>query len=274
MLPKLGIIAGAGEIPAHLIETCRAEGRDFFVLAFKGHAEPEIIGDAPCAWVRLGAAGTGFKILHEQKVKDIVMIGGIRRPSLADLKPDWRAAKFFAKVGYKLLGDNNLLSAVVKEFESEGFNVIGVDEILKNLLAEKGIYGKFKPDEQAEKDISHGIKIAKGIGALDIGQAVVIQEGIVLGVEAVEGTDALLKRAGELKRKGLGGVLVKVKKPEQERRVDLPTIGVSTIKNAAAAGLRGIAIEANNALVVNKKAITECADSLGLFVVGIKLEEL
>ena len=273
MFPKLGIIAGAGEIPAHLIEACRAEGRDFFVLAFKGHAEPEMIGDAPCAWVRLGSAGAGFKILHEENVKDVIMIGGIKRPSLADLKPDWRAAKFFAKVGYKLLGDDSLLSAVVKEFESEGFNVIGVDEILKNLLAEEGIYGRIKPDEQAEKDISHGVKIAKGIGALDIGQAVVIQEGIVLGVEAVEGTDALLKRAGELKRKGLGGVLVKVKKPEQERRVDLPTIGVSTIKNAAAAGLRGIAIEADNALVVNKKAITECADSLGLFVVGIKLEE-
>jgi len=125
------------------------------------------------------------------------------------------------------------------------------------------------PDEQAEADIKRGIEVARGLGALDVGQAVVVQQGIVLGVEAIEGTDRLIRRCGELRREGPGGVLVKMKKPGQDRRLDLPTIGVNTVREAASAGLRGIAVETGGALVLGRDAVTAEADRMGLFVIGV-----
>jgi DUF1009 family protein len=125
------------------------------------------------------------------------------------------------------------------------------------------------PDRQARIDIARGLAAAKAIGALDIGQAVIVQQGIVLGVEAIEGTDALIARIGPLQREGAGGVLVKVPKPRQERRIDLPTIGAETVEAAAKAGLRGVAVEAGGALVINRAKIVARADALGLFVVGV-----
>jgi DUF1009 family protein len=136
-------------------------------------------------------------------------------------------------------------------------------------LAEAGVWGGVEPDDRAKADITHGLKVAQGLGILDVGQAVVVQQGIVLGVEAVEGTDALLRRAGELRRAGPGGVLVKIAKPGQERRVDLPTIGVQTVKNVAAAGLSGLAVEAGSAVVIDRPGVIAAADAAGVFVCGV-----
>ncbi len=269
-LPKLGIVAGGGALPGLVIAACRTSGRRFHVLALTGHADPQVIGDAPADWIRLGEAGHGFALLREAGVEDLVMIGPVRRPSLGELAPDWRTARFFARVGLKALGDDGLLRAVITEMEGEGFRVIGVDAILDTLLAPLGALGRIVPDDQADSDIQRGLAVATGLGALDVGQAVVVQQGIVLGVEAVEGTDALIRRAGEVRRQGAGGVLVKISKPGQERRIDLPTIGVATLHAAADAGLRGIAIEAGRTLVVGRDEVAALADSLGLFVVGIE----
>jgi UDP-2,3-diacylglucosamine hydrolase len=147
--------------------------------------------------------------------------------------------------------------------------VVGVDQVLSDCLAVSGPYGALIPDEQASADIARGIQVAKGLGALDVGQAVVVQQGIVLGVEAIEGTDSLIRRCGALARDGVGGVLVKVRKPDQDRRIDLPTIGPNTLKVAAEAGLRGIAVEAGGALVLGGRALGAEADRLGLFLTGI-----
>jgi DUF1009 family protein len=185
------------------------------------------------------------------------------------LRPDWRAAKFFARIGYRALGDDGLLSAVIKELEAEGFRVVGVDTILGGVLAPLGPFGRVAPDAQAEADIAHGLRVARALGSLDIGQAVVVQQGLVLGVEAIEGTDALLARCADLRRDGAGGVLVKVAKPNQERRADLPTIGVKTVTTAAAAGLRGIAVEAGSSIVIDREAVAAAADRAKLFVVGV-----
>lgn len=270
MQPKLGIVAGGGELPARLIAACRSSGRDFLVLALEGHADPVMIGDAPQAWIRMGAAGTGFKILKEAGVREVVMAGPVRRPTLKDLRPDWRTAKFFARIGLKALGDDGLLKAVIEEMESEGLKVVGLETILPEVLAPLGLFGRHRPDDQAEADIRRGLEVARGLGALDIGQSVVVQQGIVLGVEAVEGTDALLRRCADLKRSGPGGVLVKIRKPGQEQRVDLPTIGPATIKGAIAAGLRGLAVDAGGTLVVNRDAVVAAADEAGLFLIGIE----
>lgn len=268
MNAKLGIVAGGGEFPGLAIAACRAQGRPYHVLALTNHADPAVIGDAPCDWIRIGEAGTGFKKLHDAGVADVVMIGPVRRPTLKELAPDWRTTRFFAKVGLKALGDDGLLRAVVREMEEEGFRVVGIDEVLADCLAPAGPFGALTPDDQAEADIRRGWEVAKGLGALDVGQSVVVQQGIVLGVEAVEGTDALLARCADLRREGAGGVLVKVKKPGQDRRIDLPTIGLRTVELAARAGLRGIAVEAGGTLVLGRDSIAAEADRLGLFVAG------
>ncbi|CAA7617349.1 conserved hypothetical protein [Candidatus Terasakiella magnetica] len=270
MRPKLGIIAGGGELPGLAAAACRAEGRPFHILALSGHADPKVISDCPQDWIRLGEAGTGFELLRKAGVSEVMMIGPVRRPTISELAPDFRTARFFAKVGLKALGDDGLLRAVITELENEGFQVVGIDQVLDDCLAIAGLYGRLAPDAQAEADIRRAIEVAKGLGALDVGQAVVVQQGIVLGVEAIEGTDRLLRRCGELARDGVGGVLVKVRKPAQDRRIDLPTIGPETLREAAAAGLRGIAVEAGGALVLGRAAMAVEADRLGLFLVGVE----
>jgi UDP-2,3-diacylglucosamine hydrolase len=270
MTGRLGIVAGAGGLPRRLVEFCRATGRDVFVLALEGAAEPETVRGVPHAWCRIGAAATGLALLRQNDVTELVLAGGIRRPSLAALRPDWRAAKLFARIGHRALGDDGLLSAVVTELEQEGFRVIGADQLLDGELVPEGPLGNVRPDPQSEADIEYGVRIARALGALDIGQAVVVQQGLVLGVEAIEGTDELLRRCAELHRDGPGGILVKVEKPGQERRADRPTIGPRTVELAAQTGLRGIAVEADATIVLDRAEVIRGADRAGLFVVGIR----
>jgi hypothetical protein len=182
-----------------------------------------------------------------------------------------RGVRFFAKIGKAALGDDGLLSAVTRELEEEGFRIVAPDAILADLVAARGVYTKSAPDETAERDIARAIEVARGLGRLDVGQAVVVQAGIVLGVEAIEGTDALLARCAGLRRDAPGGVLVKMRKPMQDRRVDLPTIGVETVRGAVVAGLRGIAIEAGGSLVIDRARVVAAADDAGLFVVGVEI---
>src|SRR5262245_35076199 len=269
MANRLGIVAGGGGLPRRLVETCRATGREVFVLALEGSAEPDTVRDVPHAWCRIGAAAAGLSLLRENNVSELVLAGGVRRPSLATLRPDWRAAKLFARVGYRALGDDGLLSAVVSELEQEGFRVIGAEQLLHGALVPEGPLGKVCPDAQSAADIEHGLRIARALGALDVGQAVVVQQGLVLGVEAIEGTDELLRRCAALRREGSGGVLVKVEKPGQERRADRPTIGLQTIVLAAETGLRGIAVEADATIVLDRDEVVRAADKAELFLFGL-----
>ena len=178
-----------------------------------------------------------------------------------------------SKAGANALGDDGLLKAVIKLLETEGFRVRGAEEIVEGLLAQGGLYGRHRPDAQAESDIARGVAVVRALGAVDVGQAAVVQQGIVLGVEAAEGTDALLSRCADLRREGPGGVLVKLKKPDQERRVDLPTLGRKPLSAAAAAGLRGIAFEAGSCLLLDAAEMTAAADDAGLFLLGLELKE-
>jgi UDP-2,3-diacylglucosamine hydrolase len=270
---RLGIVAGSGGLPRRLIDSSRAKGREVFVLAIEGEAEPQSLADVPHAWCRMGAAAKALGLLRDNGVTDLVLAGGIRRPTLSAIRPDWRAAKFFAKVGYRMLGDDGLLSAVVKELESEGFRLLGAHELLdEGTAVAEGPLGRVKPNAEAAADIARGIAIARAVGGLDIGQAVVVQQGLVLGVEAIEGTDALLKRCARLRREGPGGVLVKLEKPGQETRIDRPTVGPRTVRFAAEAGLQGIAVEADATLLLDRDEVVRAADAAGLFVVGVRAE--
>jgi len=265
----LGIVAGGGSLPRRLVEACQASGRGAFVVAIEGYTDPRTVEDTDHLWVRMGQSEKAVKALRAAGAEDLVMVGAVKRPSMTELRPDRMTFKFLAKVGFNSLGDDGLLGAVVKGLEAEGFTLRGVEEFLHDLLAEEGCLGRHRPDDAAWIDIRRGIAVVQAMGAADVGQATVIQDGLVLGVEALEGTDALLERCGPLRREGPGGVLVKLSKPGQERRADLPTIGVKTIEEAAAAGLRGVAIEARATLVVDAPAVIAAADRLGLFLIGI-----
>lgn len=271
---KLGIIAGGGTLPQTLINHCLQNKREFFVLAIENNADKAIFTeDIPHKWIRIGQAGTGFKLMHEQNVEEIVMIGTIHRPTLADLVPDLRTATFFAKIGLKSVGDDGILRALINDIESENMRVVGIHEVIPDLLVKEGVLTKHKPDKQALADISRGVEVARELGKLDVGQAVIVQQGLVLGVEGIEGTDKLIERCGTYQRKGVGGVLVKLRKPQQDMRIDLPTIGTKTIENLHSAGMRGIAIHAGNALIVNEAEVIALADKYSMFICGIEPED-
>ena len=270
MTDTLGILAGGGPLPRRLIETCQGRGQGVFVVAFEGHTEAATVAGVDHHWVRLGAALDALEPLQSAGVRRLTMIGPIKRPGLKELKPDFRTVKFLARVGAKSLGDDGLLKSILKELEARGFELIGAEEIMQDCLARRGCYGRHAPDAQALSDIERGLSVVKALGKVDVGQAAVVQEGIVLAVEAAEGTDALLRRCKDLRRAGPGGVLVKIKKPGQEGRADLPTIGLQTLRGAIEAGLAGIAVEAGGTLVIDSEALTAQADDAGLFVVGVE----
>ena len=270
-MTRLGIVAGAGALPGQIISACRQSGRDFRVLAFEESADPAVIAGAETTWIRIGALGKALTAARIEGIEELVFVGKIPRPSLTELMRDPRSARFMVKIGRRMLGDDNILSAVIRELESaEGFRVVAPEELLGDILAVEGCYGVVEPDGDCRSDIERGMAVADAVGSFDIGQAVIIQNGTVLGVEGVEGTDRLLDRCAEFVRSDTpGGVLVKAAKPDQERRIDLPVIGVTTVRCAARAGLRGVAVAAGGALVAERGAMAAAADASGLFVVGV-----
>ena len=271
MPPKLGILAGSGALPQRVLEACQASGREAYVIAFKGETHSETVAKAPHAWVRIGAVGRTIALLHEARCEDVVFAGPVRRPALTSLVPDRRGAKLLAKLAAAPGGDDSLFSILVSELEGEGFHVVGADDLVADILAPPGPLGVHTPDTAAMSDIERGVAVVRALGVHDIGQAAVVQQGRVLGVEAAEGTDALIARCADLRLDGPGGVFVKLKKPGQQRRVDLPAIGPATVEASAAAGLRGIAVEAGGTLIFDRAAAAEAADGAGLFVFGLAL---
>ena len=273
---RLGIIAGGGQLPLAIAETAQATGRAIFVLALEGAADADGIERFPHAWVSLGELGRMVKLLRDSGCSEITFAGKVARPEFAKLKLDGRGALALPRVmAAAVKGDDALLRAILSVFEAEGMRVIGSDEAAQDLIAPKGPLGMLEPTDEEEADIVHGMEIVAALGALDIGQAAVVCRGLVLAVEAAEGTDAMLMRVAALPAALRGtheekkGVLVKAAKPGQERRIDLPVIGVRTVELAASAGLGGIAIEAGAALIVNRLGVTQAANRHGLFVTGV-----
>ena len=270
---RLGIIAGAGLLPAQVAAAARAAGRGVFIVGLDGFADPAVLAAWPHEMRRLGAAGRIIASLREHGCQDLILIGPVRRPSLLDLRPDAEAAKLLARIGRAAFaGDDGLLAAVIRVLTEEGFRVIGAQEIIREAVAPSGVLTAVAPDAQAMADIGRGVQVARLLGSADVGQGCVVQQGLVLAVEAIEGTDAMLARAGALRRDGIGGVLVKLVKPAQDRRADLPTIGPETVRHAAAAGLRGLAFEAKATILADREACLAAANAAGLFLLGLDPE--
>lgn len=277
---KLGIIAGGGELPVALAEHCAGAGLGYWVARLSGLAAPEL-GAHPGAEFNLGQMGARLAALRTAGCDALVFVGIVPRPNLAEIDFDERGAGMLAALAAAApQGDDALLRALMAEHEKDGFRIVGAEEVLKGLAAPAGAIGALAPNASARADIAKAARVAAEMGRLDIGQGAVVCDGLVLAVEAQEGTDEMLRRVAGLPTPIRGeaqarrGVLVKRPKPIQERRIDLPTIGVRTIELAAAAGLAGIAIEAGAALVLRQGAVIEAADAAGLFVYGFTEQDL
>jgi UDP-2,3-diacylglucosamine hydrolase len=273
--PKVGVIAGGGALPVRLAEACRLTGRPYFIARIAGMAD-SVLNDHPGAEFGLGEMGARFKALKAAGVQAVALVGMVKRPDFAALKLDARAALMLPRVlAAAKQGDDAILRVIVDECEREGFTVIGAEAIAADLLAPKGVLAGAAPDAAAQTDIEKGMNVAAELGRFDIAQGCVVCDGFVLAVEAAEGTDAMLTRVAELPQAGRGtlatrrGVLVKRAKPIQDRRVDLPVIGIDTVAGAARAGLAGIAVEAGACLILDREAVMAAALGAGLFVVGV-----
>jgi DUF1009 family protein len=273
----LAIIAGGGALPITLAEAALAQGRPVHILGIRGEAE-EKIARFPHTWLKWGEVGKLFATLEDHGCRDLVIIGAVTRPDLANVRFDFGAIRnlpFLLSLGVG--GDDHVLSSVVRFLEAKGYRVYGAGEVAPELLAGEGQLGAKAPSQEDRADIDTGFRVVTALGRLDIGQAAVVVKGRVLAVEAAEGTDAMIARCAALRkgsggrRRGLAGVLVKAPKPEQEERVDLPTIGPDTVERAARAGLAGIAVAAGRVLIADRAATLAAADAHGLFLFGQKL---
>lgn len=278
MSKPLGIISGLGDLPVSIAENCVAAGRDVYVVRLKGFEEPKL-EQYPGDVVGLGELGKLFKLLGEANCKQVTFAGIVKRPNFKDLKVDLTGAKLLPKViSAARKGDDALLSLMVSEFERNGFEVIGSDEVHEGLLVEQGCLTDARPNENDLVDIQKAVDVAGELGRLDIGQGCIVVSGLVLCVEAQEGTDAMLDRCIILPKELKGtneqraGVLLKRPKPNQERRIDLPTAGISTLEKAAAANLAGIALEAGGALLLDRDSVIARANELGVFIYGFSPE--
>jgi DUF1009 family protein len=272
---KLGFIAGRGDLIKHLLEVCLAQKRPYFVLAFNGQTDAGLVQDHPHQWVDIAKVGRVVQIFKDQGVTEIVMAGHFVRPSSwKQLRPDLKGTKLLMKIAGHPLGDDGLFRILVTFLEEEGFKVVSAESVIGgDCLCPSGVLTKARPDAQAQTDIMRGLEVARALGQVDVGQSVVVQQGIVLGVEAAEGTDNLLKRVIALKREGPGGVLIKIIKPGQDTRVDRSVIGIQTIKECQQAGLRGVAVQAEGVILLGRDETVKLANELGLFLVGVTIEQ-
>ena len=273
---KLGLIAGGGSLPVEIAEHCLRSGRPLFVIKLRGFAGD---GLAPYAGAEVGLAELGkcFKALKRAGCNAICLAGNVARPDFTALLPDLRGlAALPGAIAAAGKGDDALPRFLVGEFEKEGFAVEGAHQVMDDLSLGAGPLGRISPSPECAADISQAMSVARAIGSLDAGQAAVVCRGLVLALEAAEGTDAMLARVADLPEalRGLPGapvgVLAKAPKPTQETRVDLPTIGPATVEAVARAGLAGIVGETGHLLVLDREAVISLADDLGLFVLGVE----
>lgn len=271
----LGIVSGGGAFPAAVAEAAMAEGRPVVLFLIRGFADPAL-ERYPHHWFRLGSLGSVTSLAKGQGVRDVVMVGALTRPRVSDLGLDWTMLRLLPRIARLFRGgDNHLLSGVLQLVAEQGFNLVGAHEVAPRLLLPEGVLGAFAPSAQDAADIARGLDLIRTLGPFDVGQGVIVVDGFVAAVEAAEGTDQMLERYGEMRRTGRlrfparRGVLVKAPKPEQDRRVDLPSLGAATVLRAAEVGLAGIAFEAGGAIVPDAQALVAAADKAGLFVAGV-----
>ncbi len=270
----IGLIAGQGELPLLLAKKLKQEGRELFIILVKGEADPSDYKEFSTETVAITKIGKFLKLLKQNNCRTVTLCGPVNRPNFKNILPDAQGMKLLTRIGGALSkGDDGLLRAITEFIEENGFKVVGPHELENSFLTSSGTLGTYNPTEQDLDDIAKGREVLEVIGRLDIGQAVVVRNGYVLAVEAAEGTKSMLERCSTLKWEEPAGVLVKLPKPEQELRADMPAIGVATVSQARKAGLKGIAIEAENTLLIDKDNIIKAADDAGLFLFALSRKQ-
>jgi len=272
----LAMVCCGGSIPFAVADTVQRQGRRVVLFACRGWADPIEVVRYPHHWVAIAQLGRFSRLARQEGCHDVVFIGTLVRPSLAQLRLDWGTVRALPSIirAYRG-GDDHLLSGVARIFEGLGFHVVGAHEVAPEILMREGSLTTLKPAAGDESDIRRALALLTAIGPFDVGQAVVVAKGHVLAVEAAEGTDQMLKRVAVLREEGRihvpsgVGVLVKAPKPQQDQRIDLPAIGPSTIELVARAGLAGLAVIAGSAIVAEPEEVARRADAAKVFVVGV-----
>lgn len=272
----LGLIAGGGDLPRAVAQAVRAAGRDVFVVPLVGSVTEDWINDFAHEFLSPGEPGRIIKAMKGHGVTQVLMCGRVDRPKFSEMKLDAKGMLLLPRaIAAARKGDDALLRFIVGICEDEGLAAISVAQAAPELVCGEGLLGWIAPGEDHRADIAAGLRIVHALGALDVGQGAVVCDGLALAVEAAEGTDAMLGRIPALRENLRGtadkprGVLVKALKTVQDRKTDMPVVGVQTVRGAAAAFLAGIALEAGSSLILDRDAVRAEADRLGLFVVGI-----
>ncbi len=267
MSSVIGLIAGGGQFPLLFANAARARGKKVVAVAHLNETSPELehAADVLC-WVKLGQLGKIISFFQKHKAKEAVFAGSITKTRIfRDVLPDLKGITLWNKIDIRQ--DDSILRAVANVLENEGIEVLASTCYLDHLFFPKGLLTRKKLSKEQLDDIHFGWKIAREVGRLDIGQCVVVRERSVMAVEAIEGTDAAIKRGGELARSG--AVVVKLKKPNQDFRFDLPATGVETIKTLASVGGSVLAVEAGQSLVFDKEEMIDFANRSEISIVGL-----
>ena len=273
---KLGLIAGGGALPVRIVAEREAAGEPYHLIRIAGAAD-ENLALKPGDECGLGEVGKVLKSLRSAGCDAVCFAGLVRRPDFSSLKVDLRGAALLPKIiAAAARGDGAILDVLVATLESEGFQVVGADDAVQSLLAPAGAFGAHHPDADDLKDITKAATLIDAIGPFDVGQGAVVALGHVLAIEAAEGTDLMLARcaAAPVASEKPRGVLVKRPKPGQELRVDMPVIGAETVRGAARAKLKGIAVEAEHALLMEREETIAAADKAGVFLYGFSSDEI
>jgi DUF1009 family protein len=271
----LGIICGGGTIPPAVAQAVMRRGRRVVLFPLRGIVDPDAVAAFPHCWIAVGQFGRFCRLARAEGCRDLVLVGGMVRPSLREVRLDWATLVAMPRIIRAFRGgDDHLLTGISRIFEAEGFHLLGAHEVAPDITAPSGPLGRNVPDAAAVEDIDRGFALLSAVSPFDVGQAVVVVKGRVLAIEAAEGTDGMLRRMIALREQGRlsmprgVGVLVKAPKLAQDRRFDLPSIGPDTVLNAFRAGLAGIAVVAGGTIIAEPLRLVEVADSNGLFVVG------
>jgi UDP-2,3-diacylglucosamine hydrolase len=275
----IAILCAGGALPFAVIEAMRAAGRPFIIVAIQGIADPGL-ARLGANWLSLGQLGKLFALLRRKSCAAVVLIGAMNRPTLSSMRLDaigWTYVFDFLRNIRR--GDDAMLRGMTRWFEVQGFPVLGVAEVTPELAAPEGRLGKFDPPSEALAAAGRGFCCLDALSPFDVGQALVAFGERIIAIEGAEGTDALLERVAELRRKGRlprtgrGGLLLKAAKVGQSLKVDMPVIGPRTVERAASAGLGGVIIEAHRVLLLESQAVVAAADEARLFLFGLKGRE-
>lgn len=277
MSSVLGMLAGGGELPRAIAQAARDAGRPVHVLAVLGSADEAWLKDFPHEWVGIGEWGGSVKRLKAAGVEELVMVGRVDRPTLSEVRFDMKGLTVLPSlISAARKGDGYMLKVTSDFYSREGFRVLTAAEAAPSLVMAEGPLGKLTPNDDHSQDIDKAFTIIRAVGALDVGQAAIVCDGLALCVEAAEGTDAMIGRVNSLRKNLRGtpdkkrGVLAKALKPHQDKKTDMPVIGLETVRRVHEAGLAGIALEAGASLILGKAEVAAEADKLGLFIIGIR----